>query len=334
MTGAGLDIDTAARQILFRMGLGTHHFLAIAKLRAARQVWSRVVEACGGSPAVGRDADSRPDQQPRADATRSVRQSAAEYGGRVRRGSGRRRRDHLGALRCHDRACPTSFSRRVARNTVLVLQEEAHLHRVIDPAGGSWFLDQLTEQLADKAWEIFQEIERQGGMLAALQSGWIAEQIDAAYAAAGQRHCSPQSRALPASASFPTSANSLWLTGRPILTALRVAACSGCDRGAARQRRQRADVGRRPDPRPPRLTRRADGATIGQMARGARISSADRPTRSRRCEPRSFAEPFEAAARCQRRLAGRTRPAATRVPGEHGPGRPSHGPRDVRQELL
>ena len=60
---------------------------------------------------------------------------------------------------------PDEFSRRVARNTVLVLQQESHLHRVIDPAGGSWFIDQLTAEVAAKAWEIFQETERQGGML-------------------------------------------------------------------------------------------------------------------------------------------------------------------------
>ena len=80
------------------------------------------------------------------------------------------------------RGLPDEFSRRVARNTVLILQEEGHLHRVIDPAGGSWFLDHLTKQLAEKAWEVFQDTERQGGMLAALRAGWIASQIDAAYA--------------------------------------------------------------------------------------------------------------------------------------------------------
>jgi len=77
---------------------------------------------------------------------------------------------------------PDAFSRRVARNTLLILEEEAHLHRVIDPAGGSWFLDTITNQLAVEAWRIFQEIERRGGMLAVLESGWIGDQIDSAYA--------------------------------------------------------------------------------------------------------------------------------------------------------
>src|SRR5262249_58555551 len=77
---------------------------------------------------------------------------------------------------------PDSLSRRIARNTLLVLQEEAQLHRVIDPAGGSWYLDCLTDQVAEKAWAIFQEIERGGGMLRALCQGWIVQQIASAFA--------------------------------------------------------------------------------------------------------------------------------------------------------
>jgi methylmalonyl-CoA mutase len=73
---------------------------------------------------------------------------------------------------------PDLTSRRIARNTVHVLQDEAHLHRVVDPAGGSWFLDSLTQELAETAWQTFQQIESEGGMLAALEKGWVAEQID------------------------------------------------------------------------------------------------------------------------------------------------------------
>ena len=69
---------------------------------------------------------------------------------------------------------PDAFSRRVARNTVLVLQEEARLHRVIDPAGGSWYLGWLTDQVAEKAWGIFQEIER-GGRIGMHRNGCVAE---------------------------------------------------------------------------------------------------------------------------------------------------------------
>jgi methylmalonyl-CoA mutase len=77
---------------------------------------------------------------------------------------------------------PDDVSRRLARHTVLILQEEAHLGRVIDPPGGSWYLDWLTRELAAKAWEVFQAVERLGGMYAALQNGWVAEQIESASA--------------------------------------------------------------------------------------------------------------------------------------------------------
>lgn len=181
MTSAGLSTDAAAAQILFRVGLGTHHFLAIGKLRAARRLWSRVIEVCGGSRQAGAmqihaktSLRVLTQRDPYVNLLRNtVAVFAAGVGGATTISSA----PFDSAL-----GVPDEVSRRIARNTLLVLQEEAHLHRVIDPAGGSWFLDQLTEQLADKAWQTFQAIEKQGGMGAALQNGWIANQIDAAYA--------------------------------------------------------------------------------------------------------------------------------------------------------
>ena len=180
MTDHGLDIATAAGQITFRLGLGTHHFLAIAKLRAARKVWSRVVEACGGSSTAaamritartaGRVLTQR---DPYVNLLRNtVTVFAAGVAGA----------DTITSVPLDARlGLPTRFSRRVARNTVLVLQHEAHLNRVLDPAGGSWYLDQLTDDVADKAWSFFQAVEQQGGLLSALKGGWIHEQIEAAY---------------------------------------------------------------------------------------------------------------------------------------------------------
>src|SRR5262249_14518658 len=77
---------------------------------------------------------------------------------------------------------PDAASRRIARNTVLILQEEAHLHRGIDPAGRGWDLDWPDDQPPEKAWGIFQEVERVGGMLQAIRAGWVAWQIDSAFA--------------------------------------------------------------------------------------------------------------------------------------------------------
>lgn len=181
MTGAGLTVDDAARQILFGVCVGTRHFQAIAKLRAARRLWGRVISACGGSPSAGamrmhaRVSDrvlTRRD--PYVNLLRNtVAVFAAALGGA----------ETITSVAFDNPAGPPEdFSRRIARNTLLILQEEAHLGRVVDPAGGSWFLERLTEQIADEAWGVFQEVERRGGMLHALQDGWVAEQIELALA--------------------------------------------------------------------------------------------------------------------------------------------------------
>ena len=98
MTSFGLDIDTAAKQIVFNISLGTHHFLAIAKLRAARKLWSRVVEACGGSPAAGCNANSCQRRPACADGARSVCQFAAKHRQCVRGRRWRSRIDYVRAV--------------------------------------------------------------------------------------------------------------------------------------------------------------------------------------------------------------------------------------------
>jgi methylmalonyl-CoA mutase len=181
MTRAGLDIDAACRQIFFSLSVGTHHFLAIAKLRAARRLWGRVAQACGASPgAAAMRVHSRISKRvltlrdPYVNLLRNtVGCFAAGLGGA----------EAITSVP-FDAATglPDRLSRRIARNTVLVLQEEARLHRVIDPPGGSWYLDWLTDRVGEKAWGIFQEVERQGGMLRAIETGWVSKQIDSAFA--------------------------------------------------------------------------------------------------------------------------------------------------------
>jgi methylmalonyl-CoA mutase len=181
LTAAGMDLDSAARQILFSISLGTHHFLAIAKLRAARRLWSRVVEACGSSPAAGamriHSRVSKRVLTHHDPYVNLLRNTAACFAAGLGGAEAITSVPFDAAI-----GLPDSFSRRIARNTALILQEEAHLHRVIDPAGGSWYLDWLTDQVANRAWAIFQEIERGGGMLRQIQQGWVAEQIDWAFA--------------------------------------------------------------------------------------------------------------------------------------------------------
>lgn len=222
MTAAGLEVDTAARQIMFSISVGTHHFLATAKLRAARRLWSRVIAACGGSPAAG----------------------AMRLHSRVSKRVLTARDPHVNLLRntvaCYAAALggadaitsvpfdapiglPDDLGRRVARNTVIVLQEEAHLHRVIDPPGGSWYLDWLTEQLAEKAWGIFQEVERGGGMLQAIRSGWVAQQIDSAFAPRA-RNLARRKEGITGVSEFPDVGEKLVIRPAPDRAALREAA--------------------------------------------------------------------------------------------------------------
>ncbi len=180
MTAAGLSIDAAARQIVFTLSVGSRFFEEIAKLRAARKLWARVVEACGG----GRQAQamrlvarvSRRTAAKRDPWVNMLRNTVSCFAAGVA-GS-----DAVIALP-FDAALGqvNAFGRRVARNAQIILQEEAHIHRVIDPAGGGWHLESLTDQMAERAWRLFQELEGQGGVPALLCNGALATRIEAAY---------------------------------------------------------------------------------------------------------------------------------------------------------
>ena len=289
MTASPMDIDTAAGQILFRMGLGTHQFLAIAKLRAARRLWSQVVEACGGSPSAGamrihaRTASRVLTQRdPYVNLLRNtVGVFAAGIGGA----------EAITSLPFdHATGVPDDFSRRVARNTVLVLQEEAHLHRVIDPAGGSWFLDRLTEQVADKAWELFQQVERQGGMLAAIESGWVARQIDAAYAPRA-KDIARRKEGITGVSEFPDIDEQRVVRPPPDPVVIRRAAAERVS-VARKEAAALTALASIPHPISAAVEAAAAGASIGQLARA--LGFHDQPSAPiAPLEPRSFGEPFE-----------------------------------------
>jgi methylmalonyl-CoA mutase len=181
LTEAGLEIDAAAQQIALSVSLGCRFYQAIAKIRAARLLWSQVVEACGGSEAA-RKARLRTTTGRRVITLRNpmvtiLRNTVAAYAGAV---------GGADAITTVPIDAPdvlsADLSRRNARNTQLILAEESHLNHVIDPAGGAWYIEWYTEQLAEQAWALFQEIEAEGGMIAAVQSGWVAQHIDAVEA--------------------------------------------------------------------------------------------------------------------------------------------------------
>ncbi|MFE2505853.1 methylmalonyl-CoA mutase family protein [Streptomyces rubiginosohelvolus] len=181
LTAAGMSVKAACGQLEFRYAATADQFLTIAKLRAARRLWARVAEA-SGAPAAGaqrQHAVTSPVMMTRRDPwVNMLRTTLATLGAGV--GGA----DSVTVLPFdHALGLPDAFARRIARNTSTILMEESHLARVIDPAGGSWYVERLTDELAAAAWAFFQETEREGGLPAALRSGTVPERLAATWAA-------------------------------------------------------------------------------------------------------------------------------------------------------
>ncbi len=171
-----LDINQVATSMRFVLAVGTDFFTEIAKLRAARMLWAQVVRAFNGSNdaqqmrLIVRSANSNKTvADPYVNMLRTtIEAMAGAIGGAEAM--------HIAPFDSTIRP-PDEFSRRIARNQQLILQNESHFKRIVDPAGGSWYVEYLTNQLAEKAWGLFQEIEQQGGIIAILKNGWIQEQM-------------------------------------------------------------------------------------------------------------------------------------------------------------
>lgn len=169
----GLSMNDAFAHIVLGLAVDGDYFTGVAKLRAARAVWDRIVSACGVVAPARIEARSSRRMLTKLDPwTNLLRLTAAGFAAAV----GGAEAILLGTF-TDAIGHPTEFARRQARNTQLVLMEEARLGQVADPAGGAWYLDQLTEALAKAAWADFQAIEAAGGIVAALSSGLIAGKI-------------------------------------------------------------------------------------------------------------------------------------------------------------
>ena len=178
LTNAGLSVDDALDRIGFRWAVTAEQFPSIAKLRAARRIWDRVAELSGA-------ADGRRGQYQHAVTSAAILTRRDPWVNLLRTTIGCFAAAVGGAdaitVAPFDSAIGRSdeFARRIARNTHAVLHDESSLARVIDAAGGSWFVESLTDQLAEKAWSVFTAIERAGGALAALDDGRIADILTA-----------------------------------------------------------------------------------------------------------------------------------------------------------
>ncbi|CAA9263614.1 MAG: Methylmalonyl-CoA mutase small subunit, MutA [uncultured Blastococcus sp.] len=186
LTEAGLGVDEAFGQLEFRYSASADQFTTIAALRAARRLWDRVGEVSGAAPEVRgqhQHAVTSSVMTTRRDPwVNMLRTTVACFAAGVGGADSVTVQPFDAAL-----GLPDSFARRIARNTQSLLVEEGHLARVLDPAGGSWYVESLTDELARAAWDWFTEIERAGGLAAALDSGLVRDRIATAWDARAAR---------------------------------------------------------------------------------------------------------------------------------------------------
>jgi methylmalonyl-CoA mutase len=179
---AGLTIDEFAPRLSFFWGIGMNHFMEIAKMRAGRMLWAKLVKQFDPKNEKSlvlrahcqTSGWSLTAQDPFNNVARTnIEAMAAVFGGTQSL--------HTNALD-EAIALPTDFSARIARNTQLFLQEETHITKTVDPWGGSYYVEQLTHDIADKAWQLIQEIESYGGMTEAIEAGIPKMRIEEAAA--------------------------------------------------------------------------------------------------------------------------------------------------------
>jgi methylmalonyl-CoA mutase len=178
----GLDVDEFAGRLSFFWAVGMNFYLEIAKMRAARLLWCRIMQGFNAKNPKSlmlrthcqTSGWSLTEQDPYNNVVRTaIEAMAAVFGGTQSL--------HTNSFD-EAIALPTEFSARIARNTQLIIQEETHIANVIDPWAGSYLMEKLTQDMADAAWKIIEEVEALGGMTRAVDSGWAKLKIEAAAA--------------------------------------------------------------------------------------------------------------------------------------------------------
>jgi methylmalonyl-CoA mutase len=179
----GLDVDAFAGRLSFFWAIGMNFYLEIAKMRAARALWTKIMQGFNAKNPKSlmlrthcqTSGWSLTEQDPYNNIVRTtVEAMAAVFGGTQSL--------HTNSFD-EAIALPTEFSARIARNTQLILQEETHITHVVDPWAGSYLMEKLTQEMADAAWTIIEEVQAQGGMTRAVGSGWAKLKIEASAAA-------------------------------------------------------------------------------------------------------------------------------------------------------
>ena len=179
LVDAGVDVDLAAKSIKFNMGVSENYFMEIAKFRAARLLWAQIVKQyepkCDCACKMIINATTSTYNQTLFDSYVNLLRSQTEAMSAA-----------LGSVHSmvvtpfdapYEKA--TDFSERIARNQQLLIKEEAHFDRIVDPSAGSYYIEHLTDALATEAWKIFLKVEEEGGFLAAVKAGTIQDDINA-----------------------------------------------------------------------------------------------------------------------------------------------------------
>jgi methylmalonyl-CoA mutase len=175
--GQNASIDAIAGNMRFTFGIGPFYFMEVAKIRAARIMWAKIVQSYGGAESSQKmtihartSTYNQTMYDPYANMLRATTETFSAFVAGV---------DSLHTHSFNEVfGIGDEFSRRTARNTQIVLSEECSLERSIDPVGGSYFVEKLTHQIAEKAWKLFQEIEAKGGMLKALTEGFPQSEVE------------------------------------------------------------------------------------------------------------------------------------------------------------
>ncbi|HPI24866.1 MAG TPA: methylmalonyl-CoA mutase family protein [Candidatus Cloacimonadota bacterium] len=176
LTASGMEIDIIAPLMAVKLSLGSNFFMEIAKVRAFRLLWAEMIKAWGGnteSQKVWIHGKTATFNKSTYDLYVNMLRTTTEAFSGVIGGVDSLEVDRFDTLV----NAPGEFASRIARNQQLILAEEAHFTKVLDPAGGCYYIESLTQQLADKAWNLMQEIDSEGGMVRCLISGKIHEQL-------------------------------------------------------------------------------------------------------------------------------------------------------------
>ncbi|KGM46201.1 methylmalonyl-CoA mutase subunit beta [Neobacillus niacini] len=172
---SGMKLENVLGKMIFQFSIGSNFFMELAKIRAARILWNKITNVYGADPkdrgmhiAAETSSFTKTVYDPYVNLLRAGNEGFAAVLGGVQ---------YLHITPFDDITGSSLLSERIARNTQNILKEEAYLQKVVDPAGGSWYVEALTVELAEKAWQYFQQIEAKGGMLEVLKSGWLQDEI-------------------------------------------------------------------------------------------------------------------------------------------------------------